>query len=153
MPRTCMRSKRFVYSSTAASPRRFTSARIFSTVFTTAASETLSHASRCSRRGQKSVAVQEKQKKPNNPTTTPKTNHTKHTHPAKNHRRRHAADEGVDARVLHLHRGLVDDELRAHVGDVLERREPVRLERVAGVDQIDDEIGEPDDRRELHRTV
>src|SRR3569623_1877786 len=63
------------------------------------------------------------------PSSSPISCRALRTRPAVFHRRRHAADEGVDARVLHLHRGLVDDELRAHVGDVLERREPVRLER------------------------
>ena len=49
-------------------------------------------------------------------------------------------DQGLDARVLHLHRSLVDDQARADGGDQLLRFQTVGAQGVAGVDHIDDPV-------------
>ena len=54
-----------------------------------------------------------------------------------------------DGGVLHLHRRLVDDQSRTDVGNMFQRRQTVGLERIAGIDHIDDVIGQPDQRRQF----
>jgi hypothetical protein len=52
-----------------------------------------------------------------------------------------------------LERRLVDDEPRRDRHDLLDRDEVVLPQRVAGRHEVDDRVGQPDERRELHRAV
>ena len=73
--------------------------------------------------------------------------------PAVAHRFGQLIDEGLDARMLHFHGGLVNHQPRADVGDVFERYQAVGLQRVAGIDHVDDQVGQADQRRQFHGAV
>src|SRR5574340_1540223 len=62
-------------------------------------------------------------------------------------------DHRLDQTTLELERGLVDHQARTDVADVLDRDQAVGLERAAGGDEIDDDVGQSDQRRELHRAI
>src|SRR5262252_540369 len=66
---------------------------------------------------------------------------------------RERVEQGLDRVAVELERRLVDDEPRADGADVLDRVEAVGSQGVARRDQIDDRIGEPEEGRELHRPV
>ena len=55
--------------------------------------------------------------------------------------------------MLHAHGGLVDDEPRTDVGDFFQLHQSVGLERVAGIHQIDDAIGQTRQRRQFHGAI
>ena len=67
------------------------------------------------------------------------------------------AGKGVEDRrnrfALELERRLIDDQARRNVDDVLDRDQVVGLQRAAGGHQIDDGVGQPDQRRQFHRAV
>jgi hypothetical protein len=52
-----------------------------------------------------------------------------------------------------LERGLVDDQARGDLHDLLDLDEVVGAQRAAGGHQVDDRVGQPHQRRELHRAV
>jgi hypothetical protein len=52
-----------------------------------------------------------------------------------------------------FHDGLVDDQPRADVADVLQRHQAVGLQRVAALDQVDDQVGQADQRGQFHGAV
>src|SRR5262249_10174328 len=62
----------------------------------------------------------------------------------------HDAADGVRAQLVG---GAVGDEDRAHLGDDLALLEIVLPQRGAGLDEIDDEVGQPDEWRELDRAL
>ena len=64
-----------------------------------------------------------------------------------------ASSIGCMLRALQLQRGLVDDQPRADRHDLLDCLEIVGAQRVAAGDQIHDRVGQPDQRRQFHRTV
>ncbi|MNZ66667.1 hypothetical protein D3C78_848980 [compost metagenome] len=55
--------------------------------------------------------------------------------------------------MLHLHGCLVDHQARADRGDQVLRLQAIGAQGIAGVDHVDDLVGEVDQRRQLHRTV
>ena len=52
-----------------------------------------------------------------------------------------------------FHRGLVDDQTRRHLADLLDFDQLIGTQGVAGGNQIDDGVGKTDQRCELHRSV
>ena len=68
-------------------------------------------------------------------------------------RRREAIDHGLDQSALELERSLVDHQTRADVADVLNCDEAVGLEGAAGGNEVDDNVGQPDQGGEFHRAV
>ena len=58
-------------------------------------------------------------------------------------------DQRLDATVLHLHRGLVDHQARADRGDQFLGLQAVGAQGVAGIHDVDDLVGETDQRRQL----
>ena len=67
--------------------------------------------------------------------------------------RRSASIERRDRVALQLERRGVDDEAARDRHDLLDHAQPVGAQRVAGVDQVDDRVGEAHERRQLHRAV
>src|SRR6185437_13304461 len=129
------RSKRAVYSSSAPSPRSRTSSRIAAVARSTPPSCAPSNASRRSSSRSKPAASEERRR---GSTTA---------------RPREGIDERRERLALELERGRVHDQPAGNGEDLLDRREPVRLERAARVHQVHDRVGEADQRRELHRAV
>ena len=68
-------------------------------------------------------------------------------------RRVQGVDQRLDTRMLHLHRSLVHDQTRTDGGDQLLRLQTVGAQGVAGVDHVDDLVGEPHQRGQLHGAV
>ena len=52
--------------------------------------------------------------------------------------------------MFHFHCGLVNNQARTDVGYVIDGFQAVRLQRVAGVNNIDDEVSQPDYGTKLH---
>src|SRR3989344_1631137 len=63
------------------------------------------------------------------------------------------ADEILQCLVFHFHRGLVGHEPGADIGDVLDLDQAVGLQRITGIDQVDNAVGKTHERGELHRAV
>lgn len=68
-------------------------------------------------------------------------------------RRVQGVDQRLDTRMLHLHRSLVHDQTRTDGGDQLLWLQTVGAQGVAGVDHVDDLVGEPHQRGQLHGAV
>src|SRR5258706_6479198 len=135
------RSKRAVYSSTAASPRARTSARIALTVASTAASSLVSNAVNRFSAASKPAADESSRLG---------------AFSSIGLLRRGSGDrfeQRLHAVALELERGRVDDEPCTDRQDLLDGDQIVGLEGVAGADQVDDGIGQTHQRRELHRSV
>src|SRR3569623_3555190 len=62
-------------------------------------------------------------------------------------------DHRLDQVPLELEGGLVHDQARTDIADVLDRNQSVGLERAAGGNEIDDDVGQSDQRRQLHRSL
>src|SRR5262245_32975639 len=62
-------------------------------------------------------------------------------------------DEVVDLFGAELVRDAVDDQARRALGDLLADLETVLLEGAAGRDEVDDAVGEPDQRGQLDRAL
>src|SRR5512134_4042459 len=131
------RSKRCVYSSTAASPRARTSATIAATARSTESSWDASRAVSTASRASKPGARVESR--------------------AMSGMGGGCGLEGLDERLealaLQFERRLVDDQAARNRHDLLDRAQRVRAQRVAGGDEIHDRVGEPGERRERHRAV
>ncbi len=67
---------------------------------------------------------------------------------------RHCGGKGIDDRLqlvmLELERGLVNDQARADIAHVFDGHQIVGLERAAGRNQINDAIGQTDQRGQFH---
>ena len=55
--------------------------------------------------------------------------------------------------MLHFHGRLVDHQPRADVGDMRQRYQAIGLQRVAGIHDIDNQVGQTDQRRQFHGAV
>src|SRR5262245_9459803 len=110
------RSKRAVYSSSAASPRDFTSATMAPAAASTFSSAARLPATRRSKARAKSGAAA---------LSLSGTG-------VRLHRRAELGDPVIDLDRPRLHRGAVDDQARGDVGDLLDFDEAVLLERAAG---------------------
>ena len=64
-----------------------------------------------------------------------------------------AGDQGADGFRPGLERGSVDDEAAGDLRDHFGLLQAVGLQRAAGLDQVDDQAGEAQARRQLHRAV
>ena len=64
-----------------------------------------------------------------------------------------ASISGCTTSRFSLSAAWIDDQPRADRHDVLDRDQVVGPQRVAGGHQVDDRVGQPDQRRELHRAV
>src|SRR6476661_4328292 len=131
------RSNSAVYSSTAASPRTRTSVTMLATEASIASSSARSRAvsfasadanpgSNVSRRRISGIA---------------------------RYRLGDRVEDRLNDIALELERGRIDDQPRADRPDLLDDDQIVGLQRLAGADQVDDQIGQPHQRRELHRSV
>src|ERR1700694_722666 len=129
------RSKRAVYSMRAASPRVRTASRISAVARSTPSSWAASKASNRANSGSKPGASVERRRG------------------SAMDRLRDRLDEGRKRVALELQGSGIDDEAARDRHDLLDRPQAVRLQRVAGVDEVDDRIGEAHERRELHRAV
>src|SRR5690606_24854013 len=141
---TVRRSKRRLYSSRAASPRCRTVFNISATVLWTCWSETESHASSAASSLSKPAVVVERRRIFSTGAASVC---------ALRYGSLQAIDNALHASVLAFHRGLVDDQARADVGNQFERLHAIGPQAIAGVDDADDEIGESLQRRQLHRAV
>src|SRR5258708_20998968 len=127
------RSRRLVHSITAASPRAFTSARIAATTASTSASIARLAESRAAKSAAKLLAR-----------VSSLSGIGGLAEPL---------DPAGDLVGTGLEGSAVDDEARGDVGDALDLDEPVRLERRAGLHEIDDLPAQSDGGREFHRAV
>src|SRR5882762_5650461 len=134
---TLIRSKRSVYSSTAASPLALTSARIAATSSSTFWSNVVSNAVSALRRASKSRSVVERRA----------------ISGILSRCLRELVEERLDGVALELERRLVDDEAGADRSDLLDSAQAIGAQRIAAGNQIDDRVGETYERREFHRTV
>src|SRR6266850_2805738 len=134
---TLIRSKRSVYSSTAASPLVLTPARIAATSSSTFWSNVVSNAVSALRRASKSLWVVE----------------SRAISSMLSRGLRELVEERLDGVALELERGLVDDEAGADRSNLLDCMQAIRAQGIAAGNQIDDRVGETHERRELHRTV
>ena len=164
-----MRSKRRVYSSSAASPRSRTSATIAATVASIAgscaASKRISASSAASKPAARVSSTRAKCVRTlagADPRCCRNARHDRalaHSRSARRlmpppfHGRRERVDQRLHRVALQLERAGIDDQPRADRHDVLDGDEIVRLQRVAGRHEIDDRVGEADQRRQLHRAV
>src|SRR5262249_38881567 len=64
-----------------------------------------------------------------------------------------AVDPACDLLRPGLEGGSVDDQTRCDVGNVLDLPQPVRLQRLAGGDEIDDPAAQAECRGQLHRAI
>src|SRR5437763_6442882 len=136
------RSNLLVYSSTAASPRAFTSARIVATADSIASSVSDSKASSVVSCFWKSGAVESSLRTVMFMLLTLK--------PGGAFER---LDDRLQALALELERGLVDHQARRDVHDLLDFDQVVGAQRAAGRDHVHDRIRQADQRRQLHRAV
>src|SRR5947208_5126101 len=134
---TLTRSKRSVYSSTAASPLVLTPARIAATSSSTFWSNVVSNAVSDLRRASKSLWVVE----------------SRAISSMLSRGLRELVEERLDGVALELERGLVDDEAGADRSDLLDCMQAIGAQGIAAGNQVDDRVGETHERRELHRTV
>src|SRR5712672_2751133 len=134
---TLIRSKRSVYSSTAASPLVLTPARIAATSSSTFWSNVVSNAVSALRRASKSGSVVERRA----------------ISGMRSHGLRKLVEERLEGVAPELERRLVDDEAGADRPDLLDRAQAVGAQRIAAGDQVDDRVGQTHERRELHRAV
>src|SRR5208283_3160760 len=134
------RSKREVYSITAASPRARTSARIAATV---ASMRPSSFGATAVRRA--SAA------------SKPGAEESSRSNSSIGGLGRCRSSDGLEKWLhffpLELERGRIDDQPRADRQDLFDRHQIVGPERIAGADKVDDCVREPDQRRQFHRTV
>src|SRR3989344_5556733 len=119
-------SKRAVYSSTAASPRFCTSARMSATRCSMAASVSADQCRRAAKSASKLAAAVD--------------------------RRAGAATKVIVRSTVGSVLGGRDGRSK-HVHDALDLHQVVGLERVAGGHQVDDGIGQADERRQFHAAV
>src|SRR5882762_2349328 len=134
---TLIRSKRSVYSSTAASPLTLTAARITATSSSTFWSNVVSNAVSALRRASKPASVVE----------------SRAISSMRSRGLRELVEERLDGVALELERGLVDDEAGADRSDLLDRAQAIGAKRIAAGNQIDDRVGQTHERRQLHRAV
>src|SRR5947208_11079544 len=134
---TLTRSKRAVYSSTAASPLALTPARIAATSSSTFWSNVVSNAVSALRRASKSGSVVDRRA----------------ISGMRRRSLRELVEERLDGVALELERRLIDDEAGADRPDLLDRVQAIGAQGVAAGNQIDDGIGETQERRQLHRTL
>src|SRR2546422_63406 len=134
---TLIRSRRSVYSSTAASPLALTPARIAATSSSTFWSNVASNAVSALRRASKSGSVVERRA----------------ISGILSRGLRELVEERLDGVALEFERRLVDDEAGADRSDLLDRAQAIGAQRIATGNQIDDRVGETHQRREFHRTV
>src|SRR5947208_15952922 len=134
---TLTRSKRSVYSSTAASPLALTPARIAATPSSTFWSNVVSNAVSALRRASKSGSVVDRRA----------------ISGMRRRGLRELVEERLDGVALELERRLVDDQARADRPDLLDRVQAIGAQGVAAGNQIDHGIGETQERRQLHRTL
>src|SRR2546430_1379877 len=123
------RSKRAVYSSTAASPRTRTSARIAPTAVSTAASSLVSYAVRRASAASKPGADESSRLVDASRIGLLRSG------------RGDRFEQRLHALALELEGSGVDDKPCADRQDLLDRDHVVGLERIAGADQVDDRIG------------
>src|SRR5204862_1845113 len=134
---TLTRSKRSVYSSTAASPLALTPARIAATSSSTFWSNVVSNAVSALRRASKSGSVVARRA----------------ISGMRCRGLRELVEERLDGVALELERRLVDDEAGADRTDLFDCVQAIRAQGIAAGNQIDDRVGETHERRELHRPV
>src|SRR5712691_6176887 len=134
---TLIRSKRSVYSSTAASPLSLTPARIAATSSSTFWSNVASNAVSALRRASKSGSVVERRA----------------ISGILSRGLRELVEERLDGVALEFERRLVDDEAGADRSDLLDCAQAVGAQRIAAGNQIDDRVGETHERREFHRAI
>src|SRR6185312_14562088 len=131
------RSNSAVYSSTAASPRTRTSVTMLATEASIASSSALSRA----------VSFASADANPGSSVSR------RRISGIARHRLGDRVEDRLNGIALELERGRIDDEPRADRTDLLDDDQVVGLQRLAGADQVDDQIGQPHQRRELHRAV
>src|SRR6185503_10551800 len=131
------RSNSAVYSSTAASPRTRTSVTMLATEASIASSSALSRA----------VSFASADANPGSSVSR------RRISGIARHRLGDRVEDRLNGIALELERGRIDDEPRADRTDLLDDDQVVGLQRLAGADQVDDQIGQPHQRRELHRSV
>src|SRR5256885_7912097 len=134
---TLIRSKRSVYSSTAASPLALTAARMAATSSSTFRSNVVSNAVSALRRASKSGSVVARRA----------------ISGMRRRGLRELVEERLDGVALELERRLVDDKAGTDRTDLLDCVQAIRAQRIAAGNQIDDRVGETHERCELHRTV
>src|SRR2546425_9482412 len=134
---TVIRSKRSVYSSTAASPLARTPARMAATSSSTFWSKVVSNAVSALRRASKSGSVVARRV----------------ISGMRRRSLRELVEERLDGVAFELERRLIDDEAGADRSDLLYCAQTIGAQGVAAGNQIDDRVGETHERRELHRTV
>src|SRR6185503_13257982 len=122
------------YSRSAASPRARTAARISSVARSIAGSCATSNA-----RSSPSAASKPASAVESRLTCT--------------HRLPERLDQRCDLFALELERGRIHDEPAGDWKDVLDRAQSIGAQRFPGIDEVDDGIGEADERGELHRSV
>src|SRR5437899_10540259 len=133
---TLTRSKRAVYSSTAASPLARTPARMATTSSSTFWSKVVSNAVSALRRASKSGSVVARRA-------------------ISGMRRcslRELVEERLDGVAFELERRLIDDEAGADRPDLLDCLQTIGAQGIAAGNQIDDRVGETHERPDLHRT-
>src|SRR5882672_6527027 len=134
---TLIRSKRSVYSSTAASPLARTPARIAATSSSTFWSKVVSNAVSALRRVSKSGSLVESRA-----ISGMFADHL-----------RKCVEKGLDRIALQLERGLVDDQTGTDRADLFDGLQAIGTQGIAGRHQVDDRVGQAEERSELHRAV
>ena len=136
-----MPSKRRVQSSTAASPRARTSARIAATLASIALVGLGRVGEQRRERGVEARVAGLQAADRDAHCASPFTD------------RGQGVDDGADRLAVELQRRLVDDQPGRDRHDLLDLGQRVRLQRVARGDEVDDRVGEAGERRQLHRAV
>src|SRR5438105_12966340 len=153
-------SKRCVYSSTAASPRCCTSARISPTRASIARSCSADPCRTRRKAASKSVSAVDRRRMFTPLIEEPPCCALRYSPwerpggswPSPD-RRGECVDDLTDRLALELERGLVDDQARRDLHDLFDLDEVVRLQRAAGGHEVDDGVGQSRQRRQLHRPV
>src|SRR6478752_4611273 len=131
------RSNSAVYSSTAASPRTRTSVMMLATEASIASSPALSCA----------VSFASADAKPGSDESRRRISGIAW------YRLGDGVEDRLDGIALELERGGIDDQSCADRPDFLDDDQIVGLQRLAGADQVDNQVGQAHQRRELHRPV
>src|SRR5438105_13850515 len=129
------RSKRAVRSTSAASPRARTSSRMRAVALSTASSCAASNAMRRANASSNAGSAVESRRG------------------SAMARRAQPLDQRRERRALELEGGGIHDETARYPHNLLDRVQAIRLQRVAGIDEVDEGIREPGERRELHGAV
>src|SRR3989338_4477362 len=143
-------SKRAVYYSTAASPRFCTSARMSATRCSMAASVSADQCRRAAKSASKVAAAVDRRA---GAATKVIVRSTVGSVLGGRDGRSKRINDAAQRCLLEFERGLVDHEVGADVHDALHLHQVVGLERVAGGHQVDDGIGQADERRQFHAAV